>query len=340
MPIAERSSTATGSPCTKPNVTVIPLPRRMARLSWRKIDNAESYVVEVTKAGENMWSSFPPVAAIDNPYLLVALDKIIQTGTSPDTFVGLAHHEAGFTFRAKTVFPSSTPDSGYSDSVTIVDNLILSVNGDSRGETAGKMLVKWQWDSDYTNKIYSIRYRILPGDHAGDIHWEPVGAPEVTSWTHALAVNPTPTTDVSLEYPVSGLERYQVYGVQLFYVKGNERVFSAREAYVWPSDIPPRPRERVGTYPYFGHHESRTYNYIICEDTFYPSDNTKLPNGKTKQENWVALIENAMGRWQSATNDFITMTRNTTDSCTQYPPIPTPIDFSWSYSTNRGNKPN
>ena len=54
-------------------------------------------------------------------------------------------------------------------------------------------------------------------------------------------------------------------------------------------------------YPFFGHFDPKVFKYRVCEDTFYPDD-------ETKQKEWVALIVHAVEQWDTATNGFIKIT--------------------------------
>ncbi|MDE2817896.1 MAG: hypothetical protein OXK81_14540 [Chloroflexota bacterium] len=124
-----------------------------------------------------------------------------------------------------------------------MDNLILSVNGNStgRGSNDGKMVVKWAWDANYAQNTYTIRYRKLPDDHdqipmMGMAGWQPDSAASDMDWSAPPSVQPTPRPGVSLEYPITGLEQYKVYAVQLNYTTPTDTYFSARERYVWPSN--------------------------------------------------------------------------------------------------------
>ena len=68
---------------------------------------------------------------------------------------------------------------------------------------------------------------------------------------------------------------------------------------MWPSADFPGNGEKVGTYPFFGHHPNREYSYLICPSDF-PAEH---------RNTWYSLIENAFEQWEKATNGFIKMTR-------------------------------
>ena len=120
--------------------------------------------------------------------------------------------------------------------------------------------------------------------------------------------NPSGPPNSSLTYTREKLELGEIYGVQLNYKTASggvtTQVFSARDAYVWPSKGFPgdddRP-DRVATFPYFGHHADKDYGYRICRDTFFPDDTTR-------QDDWVNLIEHALEQWETAADGLITVT--------------------------------
>ena len=87
-------------------------------------------------------------------------------------------------------------------------------------------------------------------------------------------------------------------------------VFSARDAYVWTSSELPGNNERVATYPFFGHHENREFNYIICDNTFPGTPlSTPMPPINTKRDAWVKIIQEAFEQWETATNGLVIVNR-------------------------------
>ena len=110
------------------------------------------------------------------------------------------------------------------------------------------------------------------------------------------------------------LVNYSYTGRNLNGYEETVRVFSARDAYVWTSSKLPEGAtllatifsgsERVATFPYFGHHNNRTLEYIICDKTF--------PAGSRVR--WASIIDSAFERWEDVTNDFVTV-ENVSGSC-------------------------
>ena len=96
---------------------------------------------------------------------------------------------------------------------------------------------------------------------------------------------------------MTDLELGELYAFQVNYRTSTTTMFSARDAYVWPSSGYPENGERVGTYTFFGHHADKEFEYIICRDTF-PA---------VQRNQWVELIKHAFGQWATSTDQFVTM---------------------------------
>ena len=110
---------------------------------------------------------------------------------------------------------------------------------------------------------------------------------------------------------------------------GKVKVFSANDAYVWPSPSQfPEANQQVAAYPFFGHHGSRTFNYVICTHTFEDDGNTTL----NEQDRWVDIINEAFQKWGSATNGFITVapySPTPTGACSTGPSDPEQPDYTY-----------
>ena len=115
---------------------------------------------------------------------------------------------------------------------------------------------------------------------------------------------------------VGNLHEGQIYAFQVNYEIPGALVFSARDAYVWASDEPPD--GRVATFPSFGRHADRTFEYVICDWTF-DDPNTPMDEGAQ----WVVLINDAFGQWQTALDDFITVRPKPGAACPIGPRDPT-----------------
>ena len=225
--------------------------------------------------------------------------------------------------------PKPKRPSDASDTIRIVDNPLLTAGGRAYGSGDQETSLKWKRIPNATS--YSVEYRVLawndymPGHSPSAGHWDldwpndddwpyyqnaagPLNSP-VTFQPVTVAqpsgstVNPSktikdlPTLRV-LSAPAipegTPLVRTQIYAFQVNYVTTTgEKVFSARDAYVWPSDDFPENGELVGTYTFFGHHPNREFEYIICKDTF-DDPNT---SGVNEGDQWVKLIKSAFGQW-------------------------------------------
>lgn len=197
-----------------------------------------------------------------------------------------------------------------SEIVTLVDNPIVSINGNSKNtqDGQGQAVVRWSEIADATN--YTIMYRELPG-----LHWSPgwTVAPPTASHPRTYievaatsAVN-DPDEDTRLIHTIGGtsntanpLTRNEIYAVSINYQKGVNKHFAAREAYVWPSDRSADKGERVGGFPLVQMIPNKTYRYYICEDTFLPAGRFNV-----RRDAWVSLITDAVEQWESASQGLI-----------------------------------
>ena len=319
---SDEEEASTTALCTPQGLTITPLVQRKARLTWEAVANATRYEVDAYRVGEiGGWQPLPRSGAglgmLNDeaiPTHEFELDRIIGAW-------GLDDNDA-FKFHVRAIVTGHATDMIFSKEITLVDSPILSVNGDSTGRSLndGKMVVKWAWDADYAQHTYTIRYRKLPDNHdqipmVGMAGWQPDSAANDMAWSAPPSVQPTPTRGVSLEYPITGLEQYKVYAVQLNYTTPTNTYFSAREAYVWPSNRAAGNGERVATFP-LNHPLSEltdeTYRYRICLSTFSSDMN--------KQDAWKTFIEHALDQWELATNGLVTMTY-TPGSCADYSEI-------------------
>ena len=276
------------------NLDVEPMLLRKAKIKWGSVSNVGSYTIKQTG------SKTVDITDINATYKEIALDDYLA-----DDIVD--------TFSVKAVSNDDLyEDSNYSDAIRIVDNPILRADGDNSSlassATTGSAIVKWTRASGASK--YSIRYRKMGGDHTQET-WADIPRTVGTQredWTDFPFGNASTATpsSVAQSHTLTRLELEEVYAIQLNYEQNGQKVFSGRDAYVWPSRGFPAEDERVATYPYFGHWPNKEFTYRICENTFPTSDKTK----------WVNLINDAFEQWETATDGFITITRDTsTPSC-------------------------
>ena len=166
-------------------------------------------------------------------------------------------------------------------------------------------MVKWGW-IDSTAQ-YTIRGRKLPYFWFGLFHhshygWELTAAASDSDWTDEHPAYDATSPVDSLEHPITDLELYEVYAFQLNYTIGSKRYFSAREAYVWPSDraggAGAHAEERVATFPLNYPQPDKKYSYVVCEETF--------PGRITE---WKDFIKHAFSQWELATDGLVSTER-------------------------------
>ena len=309
-------------------LNIIPMPSRRALMTWDPVagkDENTRYFVQAffnDSHGTKVWHEEPNITTEEHE---IDLDMIIpkdMTKSGPVSFedVGLAQI-AAFQFKVMAKDTSATPtrlDSDYSDEITLVDTPITFASGASE-EDDGQIAVEWNTIAGASGGHYGIRYVQLtsPPDWENQLTWRPF-------------VDKSHVRDVEVDWGQSSLdliiedddlsEGTYIYALQLVYGQATRgtggdpdtirpTIFSARDAYAWPSaDFPPH-LSRLATYAFFGHHADQDYDYIICDETFFP----EAPG---KQSEWVALIEEAMELWEIP--DLITATRLMED-CTEAP---------------------
>ena len=143
---------------------------------------------------------------------------------------------------------------------------------------------------------YTVRYRELPGEH-WKTEWElPDGAGDWT--TDQVRVSTTGSGDQLAS--ISGIGRTgSLYAVHVNYETASGKVFSARDAYFWTSTVKPDlvddSRERVATFPYYGHFEDAVFAYRICE---FPPEIQDVPGSTGK---WRETIQDGIRTWEVAT---------------------------------------
>ena len=294
---------------TPANFTLTPLPQRKGRLDWPDVEHASVYFVEIKGGGR-----VKTISTREHSYE-IDLDAILDAKGLADS--------ATYQFKVKSVYDvpvsghdddTSDPyvDSGFSSVIEIRDTPIISIDGSNSSRATRNLHAVVKWNPVPGATSYTLRWRELPTYRSGsflglprsvrhtDTSWRPQAASRESDWSKPLQVSGSTRT-------VSGLDLGDIYAFQLNYTTANGQGFSAREAYVWPSNG--FPSNRVATYPFFGHWEDGRYEYTICQNTF--------PVGK--QAGWVNLIKAAIGSWSVATDGIVTTVASTANDCASIP---------------------
>ncbi len=342
VPIDQRN-TGTLDPCTKPIVSVIPLPERKATLRWNEIFGY-TYTVEVRRFDKaNIFddTNFEQTYTGSVWSHEINLDDVFAgSGDALLDNQGLADHAQGYEFRVTasdgTVSNSST--------VIIIDTPILKAIGNSTGSgiTHGEVTLEWTSVRDVlddpaydnTKGKYTFRVRRLSDSITGPDHTSLNWKPD----TMVVDEDPDATvTTIGGKKKLLGLKPEEIHGIQLIYtvnvMKGSVtkevKVFAARDAYVWPSNRRAgylgHGGERVATFPLnYPLDADKAYVYRICDETF--ADPTATPGQNIAiKRNWVRFIEHALGQWQEWTEDLVTLRHDTSLSCTDYTMLATAI---------------
>ncbi len=287
-------------------VDVVPQPQRKARICWPSVQNATAYVIEATeKTGDiqntsaSDWHRLPGTAEQANvagkaQRVQLNLDHIM---TKAGAMRGLAHAAAygiriGVKYANGTILYDPPP-------VIIIDTPITRADG-----AGGKITIRWipvgtiLANTSFGTGYHELRYRQSDGDHTTD-KWTPAfQAPSATA--SRLESNPD---------EIEGLSLGPIYAVQLVYRDDTSKdnandvdVFSARNAYVWPSNSAPANGSRVATFPLTRRLSSSRFLYRICGDSFGPP-------GDQRRAEWEALINSAFQQWSQATSGLVTFGR-------------------------------
>ena len=298
--------------CTAPEVTVIPLFDRMARIKWSANPNASGYEVHAARTPGTISSSSHKICSTSSSTTMcdISLDNIVGSQ-------GLAHLDSSANegFRIRVKVNSSNPSlNNMSTEVIIRDGPSVTVDGHSSNGTTAT--VKWKPPTGAID--YFVRWRKLADtDSHDDKAWQ-LGQYTSTTNTYVPG-DPTPTpSSVSSHHPnieeheISGLTPGALYAVQVVYRTSDGWFFSGRDAFVWPSSDKPGRGARVAGYPFAGHFASKDYTYKICESTF-----PTIRINSASNVDWAELIKDAVMQWEKATNGEITVSLNA-DDCPTY----------------------
>ncbi len=288
------STDALTKPRAPTDLDVQPLRGRKALLTWTDDPDvrATRYTMRITTDGHPQ-----NVRDEKHPYE-INLDRVIGVHGFID--------RDSFEIQVSASDPTSPVlDSSFSEKVTIKGDLIESANGFSP-PAPGQLFpinhkVTVSWSPPAGVQTVMVRYRRLRESRPGISHTSAEWRLNDSSYPSTFdgeVIDPTPT-DGSIT--VSGLQRQELYALQLMYDAGDGWVYSTRDAFAWPSGHFPDNSSRVGTFPFFGHWEGGDYEYTVCDDTFTPAD---------ERGDWVSLIESAFGQWQTAAPDILTITHD------------------------------
>ena len=294
---------------------VEPRPKRIARLTWTASHNADSNTVyDVYAEDPTGASSFVASTTNSSRWREIALDNVVHGK-------GLADADYFKLWVVAKDRSGVALDSDASVAITIVDSAILSIDGDSNlpagqlGPVVGRAEVKWTQPSNAT--AYTLRWRKLGDDASGRSHSELDWQLDTSSLPSTFRdedkremTNPAQTTSI-----VEPLDLGEIYAFQLNYMTGTGMVFSARDAYVWPSTraggFGSQAGERVATFPLNYPWPNKTYSYVFCADTF---ENASQHATTT----WAAFIDHAFSQWDLATGGLVTTERLDTKDCADY----------------------
>ena len=310
-PTGDSSETARYSAWSSPVTTtpvrldIEPKALRKALLTWTEIPGTSQYKVLVKDPAapiSDTWETVETAPASDAPDgYMISLDEIF-TVTGRDV-LGLAHHDE-FTIRvdAEQTDAGGTTAINQSVPIRIQDNPLLTKGGRAYAPSTSGTEAELTWAPVNGATNQEIRYRqlgnrprsLLPDQDHSHPDW-----PNNEDWPYYQPEELAQVPDSPGAKTLTGLKKGEIYAVRINYAKDGEKVFSARDAYVWPSDDFPGNNERVATYPFFGHHPNREFEYIICQSKFPTAD----------WLTWQRIITNGFDEWDKTTNNFVTTSR-------------------------------
>ena len=163
---------------TPTNLTITPLPLRKAKLSWTgdsRANLASYYVVDVRKQGATGWCD-PNLSERTAASAVITLDMVYDTTGQCTTQRGMADLTSGqsYEYRMRARFDADTSDnddlyvdSGYSETVRIIDNPLLVSGG--RAYASGSQKAKLHWARISGVSEYTIKYRMLDKSPPQDV---------------------------------------------------------------------------------------------------------------------------------------------------------------------------
>ena len=333
---------------------IIPHSQGRAVLEWSAPTDADGFTIEVRaierdSQGEwirddNAWqtpSAGHPGRLDDNTSAnshMLILTALLFNEQSQDV-EGLLQSDA---YEFRVIATDSTgrmKPSAPSKEIGLVENLIVSLNGDSSGSTGtgGEILARWKlFSTDASKHTINMRklpqyrddsYPTQPLDHSS-IGWQPLGSNAYSDWEH-IHLSPSEVMRVSATAPATidgfgisqwrqfqiestsfttRLQQNQLYAIYMSQVFDSTEYYSSRESYVWTSIGPAGfdAVERVATYPLSYFPLNQRYTYRMCEDTF--PTGTYQSNGQDITSSWREMIETGINMWSIATAGLITTT--------------------------------
>lgn len=314
-----RASTELCKLAAPTNLDVTPLPLRKAELSWDAVPNAVRYEISgrpidddrSTGLDEAKWSTpgasgccswhDSPTAngVVTDTKITIVLDNIL-----------VAQDAYQFRVTAVPADGSTTYQPSDGAKVIIIDTPIYRADGNSKHVSGdkGQAAVSWTPVAGLVEGVapdgtYTVRYRKLgewDGKDHSEVGWHPNNYGD---WEPLISGLSSPLTTIA------NLELEEIYAIQVIYeppassgASPHGKVYSGRDAYVWPAKNPPD--GRVATFQSFGHWPNRQLSYTVCLDTF-PDDTDTRHN---ESEDWADMIRNAFGQWQDAVRDWVEIT--------------------------------
>ena len=290
------------------DLEIIPQEQRAALLLWTANQDADAeYHVEVeTPLALGTWRWKETVN--NGTSYEIKLDRVIgSSGLDNETYLNI-----------RIVVKDKNGDrlnSEASQEITIIDTPIRAANGESE---PGSPSVEVKWSPPVEAAFVEIRHRALAKDgpqDTGSWHSHHEWTLNDDSYPDAFdgTAKPDSDSDRTFDVELSPVDPPDddspgaVYALQLNYRLGGVKVFSARDAFVWPSDVSATDGQRIANFPLHYPLASETYVYHICRETFPSAD----------RAGWEFMIQHAFDQWEYSIDNVVTIERSL-DDCAKY----------------------
>ena len=320
---SESATERAGVRYAKPrNLEVIPMPDRMARLTWdssKNADNNTRYAVYAQAASSEEDDHIGTTIAARSTEYTLRLGRLAD-----GKHLGEEEYFRIWVVANEKHDPEGTErvaNSDRSDEIRIIDSPIISINGRIEtpdppvgtivGTPPGQAAVEWDPPGDALR--YTLRWRQL-GDSGRHPHSSPEWRMNLDSLPSTfMAGHEKPIIDPrQVRSTIGDLDRGGLYAFQMNYVieeNGKEiQVFSARDRFVWTSEKAAGDGQRIATIPLTKRLSNGTFSYVFCDVPFPDSNNPT----------WEEFAEHAFKQWMFTTDNLITIEPDAGAECADY----------------------
>ena len=309
--------TAMTTPCpAPPGLSLEPLPRRKARLTWTYSGPATRFTVQARVVPPGTLATAPTpawdyVASTSDRSRDIELNNVFGEIPSDD-WQGLRDHQE---FQFRVLVPSFSLES---EVVVAVVNPVLRVVGGSvpfENPPNGFFTVTWPAIPNATN--YFLRYQALRPPYQAETWYHSsksiVHFPSRSWEWRDLSLGDITRVGSRLSYTVTDLRPEVVYSVLIGYQIDGKHFHAVTESYTWVSTGGVLTGGYIAGMP-INANRHQHYVYNICEETFPAS-----------ALQWRDMINGAFRSWSKATDNLVSFTEADTILTAE----PSPCNTHW-----------